>query len=52
MKERNLQVFWPEATPLIRRDVVEPRCGIPDFTAVVEVVAGHPGDDGASEAAD
>lgn len=46
MKERNLQVFWPEANPLIRRDVVEPRCGIPDFNAVVEVVAGH-----ASEAA-
>jgi molybdopterin-dependent oxidoreductase alpha subunit len=41
MRERNLQVFWPEANPLIRRDVVEPRCGIPDFTAVVEVVAGH-----------
>jgi len=41
MKERNLQVFWPEANPLIRRDVVEPRCGIPDFTAVVEVIAGH-----------
>jgi len=38
MKERNLQVFWPEANPLIRRDVVEPQCGIPDFTAVVEVV--------------
>jgi len=41
MKERNLQVFWPEANPLLRRDVVEPRCGIPDFTAVVEVVPGH-----------
>jgi hypothetical protein len=41
MKARNLQVFWPEANPLIRRDVVEPRCGIPDFTAVVEVVVGH-----------
>jgi len=41
MKERNLQMFWPEANPLIPRDVVEPQCGIPDFTAVVEVVA-HP----------
>jgi molybdopterin-dependent oxidoreductase alpha subunit len=37
MKERNLQVFWPEANPLIRRDVVEPQCGIPDFTAIVRV---------------
>ena len=47
MKERNLQVFWPEANPLIRRDVVEPQCGIPDFTAVVEVIPG----DGSAEAA-
>jgi molybdopterin-dependent oxidoreductase alpha subunit len=41
MKERNLQVYWPEANPLIRRDVVEPQCGIPDFTAVVRVTPGH-----------
>jgi hypothetical protein len=41
LKERNLQLFWPEANPLIRRDVVEPQCGIPDFTAVVELVPGH-----------
>ncbi|MDH5758335.1 MAG: FdhF/YdeP family oxidoreductase [Gemmatimonadota bacterium] len=40
VKERNLQVFWPEANPLIRRDVVEPQCGIPDFNAVVQVFAG------------
>jgi molybdopterin-dependent oxidoreductase alpha subunit len=46
MKERNLQVFWPEANPLIRRDVVEPQCGIPDFTAVVELLPGHVGRDG------
>ena len=43
MKERNLQVFWPEANPLIRRDVVEPQSGIPDFTAVVEVLPGAQG---------
>jgi anaerobic selenocysteine-containing dehydrogenase len=41
VKERNLQVYWPEANPLIPRDVVEPQCGIPDFTAVVEVQPGH-----------
>ena len=41
VKERNLQMFWPEANPLIRRDVVEPQCGIPDFTAVVRVIPGH-----------
>jgi molybdopterin-dependent oxidoreductase alpha subunit len=43
LKERNLQLFWPEANPLIRRDVVEPQCGIPDFTAVVELLPGHAG---------
>jgi molybdopterin-dependent oxidoreductase alpha subunit len=43
MKERNLQVFWPEANPLIRHDVVEPQCGIPDFTAVVTVERLGPG---------
>jgi molybdopterin-dependent oxidoreductase alpha subunit len=47
VKERNLQVFWPEANPLLRRDVVEPQCGIPDFTATVEVHPGH-GEVGAS----
>lgn len=41
VKPRNLQVHWPEANPVIRHDVVEPRCGIPDYTAVVEVVKGH-----------
>ena len=39
MKERNLQMFWPEANPLIPRGVVEAQCGIPDFSAVVEVVS-------------
>jgi hypothetical protein len=34
-------MFWPEANPLIPRGVVEPQCGIPDFSAVVEVVS-HP----------
>lgn len=49
VKERNLQVFWPEANPLIRRDVVEPTCGIPDFTALVRV---EPVDAGAGSSAD
>jgi molybdopterin-dependent oxidoreductase alpha subunit len=52
MKPRNLQVFWPEANPLIRRDVVEPQCGIPDFTAVVEVLSGDAPETRAVEAAD
>lgn len=45
MKERNLQAFWPEANALIRHDVVDPRCGIPDFTAVVRVEVGAPATD-------
>lgn len=57
MKERNLQVFWPEANTLIRRDVVEPQCGIPDFTAIVSVepagaVAVDPFAEGGKTAAD
>jgi len=36
---RNLQVHWPEANALIRRGRVDPRCGEPDFNAVVEVIA-------------
>ena len=52
MKERNLQVFWPEANPLIRRDVVEPQCGIPDFTAVVAVLPGYAPEAREGEASD
>ncbi|MCH7530915.1 MAG: FdhF/YdeP family oxidoreductase [Gemmatimonadetes bacterium] len=52
MKERNLQVYWPEANPMIRRDVVEPECGIPDFTAIVEVVRAEAARGAAREAAD
>jgi molybdopterin-dependent oxidoreductase alpha subunit len=37
LKARNVQLFWPEANVLIRRDVVEPQCGIPDFTAIVRI---------------
>ncbi|MEJ2205706.1 MAG: FdhF/YdeP family oxidoreductase [Gemmatimonadota bacterium] len=40
IKERNVQVFWPEANSIIPTGVVEPQCGIPDFTAVVEVSPG------------
>jgi len=35
----NLQVHWPEGNHLIRRGVVDPACGIPDYNAVVEVLA-------------
>jgi len=36
---RNLQVQWPEGNALIRRGRVDPRCGEPDFNALVEVIA-------------
>jgi molybdopterin-dependent oxidoreductase alpha subunit len=36
---RNLQVHWPEGNALIRRGRVDPRCGEPDYNAVVEVIA-------------
>ena len=35
----NLQVHWPEGNLLIRRGVSDPVCGIPDYNAVVEVIA-------------
>ncbi len=34
----NLQVHWPEGNHLIRRGVVDPACGIPDYNAIVEIV--------------
>ena len=33
----NLQVHWPEGNHLIRRGVVDPACGIPDYKAIVEI---------------
>jgi hypothetical protein len=37
IKPRNLQAYWPEANPLIRRRVCEVTSGIPDYNAIVEV---------------
>lgn len=38
IKPRNLQAYWPEANPLIRRRVCDVASGIPDYNAIVEVV--------------
>ena len=38
IRPRNVQVHWPEAQPLLRRGVVDPACGVPDYNAVVELV--------------
>jgi anaerobic selenocysteine-containing dehydrogenase len=37
IKPRNVQAFWPEANPLIRRRVCDVAAGVPDYNAVVEV---------------
>ena len=37
IKPRNVQAFWPECNPLIRRRVCDIAAGIPDFNAVVSI---------------
>jgi len=38
IKPRNLQMYWPEANAVIRRGIVDPECGMPDYNAVVTLV--------------
>ncbi len=38
IRERNLQVHWPEGNVLIPRAVTEPGSGIPEYSALVEVL--------------
>jgi molybdopterin-dependent oxidoreductase alpha subunit len=38
IRPRNLQVHWPEGNVLIPRGRYDPRCGEPDYNALVEVV--------------
>ena len=35
IKERNVQVHWPEGNVLLKRGQTDPLCGIPDYNAVV-----------------
>jgi len=37
IKPRNVQLFWPESNALLRRGVVDPLCGIPDYNALVRL---------------
>ncbi len=37
IKPRNVQMYWPEANAVIRRGVVDPQCGMPDYNALVQV---------------
>src|SRR5262249_49334489 len=38
IKPRNVQAFWPEANPWIRRRVCAAASGIPDYNAIVAIV--------------
>jgi len=40
IKPRNVQLYWPEANVLIRRGVLDPVCGIPDYNALVQISSG------------
>lgn len=40
IKPRNVQVHWPEAQPVLKRGVLDPQCGVPDYNAVVEIIPG------------
>jgi molybdopterin-dependent oxidoreductase alpha subunit len=37
MRPRNVQVYWPEGNVLLRRGVVEPASGMPDYNATVRI---------------
>lgn len=41
IKPRNVQMYWPEANLVIRRGVVDPSCGMPDYNALVQLVPGR-----------
>ena len=38
IKPRNIQVHWPEAQAVLKRGVLDPQCGVPDYNAVVEII--------------
>jgi molybdopterin-dependent oxidoreductase alpha subunit len=40
IKERNVQVHWPEGNVLLKRGQTDPLCGIPDYNAVVTIEPG------------
>lgn len=41
IKPRNVQAFWPECNPLIRRRTYEATSGVPDYNAIVEITPLH-----------
>jgi hypothetical protein len=46
IEPRNVQAFWPEANPLVRRRICDASSGIPDYNGIVEIMpmrAAEPG---------
>ena len=37
IRPRNVQIYWPEGNVLIRRGIVDPRCEMPDYSALVSI---------------
>ena len=37
IRPRNVQMYWPESNRLIRRGIVDPVCGMPDYNALVRI---------------
>jgi predicted molibdopterin-dependent oxidoreductase YjgC len=42
IRPRNVQVHWPEANVLIKRGRRDPRSGVPDYNALVQMVPDEP----------
>ena len=42
IKERNVQVHWPEGNVLLKRGQTDPVCGIPDYNTVVRITPAGP----------
>jgi anaerobic selenocysteine-containing dehydrogenase len=38
IQRHNVQIHWPEGNVLIKRDLRDPNCGIPDYNAWVQLI--------------
>jgi anaerobic selenocysteine-containing dehydrogenase len=41
IRPRNVQVHWPEGNVLIKRGHRDPRSGVPDYNALVQIFSGR-----------
>jgi anaerobic selenocysteine-containing dehydrogenase len=37
IRPQNVQIYWPEGNVLIRRGIVDPKCEMPDYNALVRI---------------